>query len=222
MQLWTLLLLITYNGCAFGYVGTVIGECEFPSNHPSFAHPEQSNLPKQLLTGIVYVYTDEFGGCSGCVTEVNFCYLPSGGSSSETILTVMIRNIGDQTTTSLGITVDPGSYSSSDRTNCIDGLNDPYCCIRQTLMEPFSVGQNHDYALRAESGVNSRALRDRHMTASGHQRFANTDALIVGSVYKPFFFFTINPDDSTFLASSLVYIIIILFISIHENKFSAF
>ena len=73
----------------------------------------------------------------------------------------MIRNNADQTTTSLGITVDPGSDSSSDRTNCIsDGLDPPYCCIGQTLMEPFSVDQNDDYALRTESGVNSRALRD--------------------------------------------------------------
>ena len=153
------------------------------------------------------MYTDQFGGCSGCVTEVNFCYLPSGGSSSETILTVMIRNNGGHTSTSLGITVDPGSDDfESDRTNCISyGLNHPYCCIRQTLMAPFSVGQTQHYALKTESGVNSLALRDRYVMASGRQLDVNTDALIVGSVYKPFFFFTINPDDSTFLASSLFY-----------------
>ena len=73
----------------------------------------------------------------------------------------------------LGITVDPGSDSSSDRTNCIsDDLDHPYCCIRQTLMEPFSFGQNEHYALKTESGVNSLTLRYRHVMTNGYQYFA--------------------------------------------------
>ena len=152
------------------------------------------------------MYTDEFSDCNGCVTAVNLCYIPGSGST-ETIFTVMIINNGDQTTNSLDITVDPGSDSSNRTINCMsDGLNYPYCCIRQTLMEPFSVVQNRHYALELQFGVTSQALRDRYVTTNGHQLDAvNTDVTISDTVYKPFFFFTINPDDSTFLASSLFY-----------------
>ena len=71
-------------------VGVVLGECEFPSDHPDFT-PEPPVHAQVLDRPRVYEHNDEFGDCSGCVRALNFCYRPSS-IDNETLFTVEIRN----------------------------------------------------------------------------------------------------------------------------------
>ena len=91
------------------------------------------------------------------------------------------------------VTVD----SANDRTNCAERYSlDPaaYCCVEQMLTEPFVVGsQNLHYWLRF-GNVASLLLRHQTETVAGRQEGLN-GGVIQNTVYKPLFYFTIDPDD---------------------------
>ena len=97
-------------------LGIVSGDqCDFPPDHPTY----QSDNGRQIVDQIrVYVYTDTFGDCSGCVRAVNFCYSPRGGAATETLFTVEIRKNNDKVETSRDVIVNPDS-DYNNRTNCL-------------------------------------------------------------------------------------------------------
>ena len=146
----------------------------------------------------MYVYSDTFGNCSGCVQALTYCYLPRS-VASETLLTVEIRHSNGMVQTSYEVGVNP-TYDQNDRSNCIsDLLSYPYCCIHETLAEPFSVNYNCHYALKVPSGPTSLLLRHQTQLASGTQYTIDTEAIINTPLYKPLFFFTIDSTISTLL-----------------------
>ena len=57
--------------------------------HACFSQNENQNVAPALTPDVLYVYTTEFGDCSGRVTELNAdCYRPSEAASyTGTILT---------------------------------------------------------------------------------------------------------------------------------------
>ena len=75
-------------------LGTVSGDqCDFPPDHLTYQSDNGLLIVDQVR---VYVYTDTFGDCSGCVRAVNFCYSPRRDAATlfaapETIFTVEIR-----------------------------------------------------------------------------------------------------------------------------------
>ena len=90
------------------------------------------------------------------------------------------------------VTVD----STSDRTNCAErySLGQADCCVEQMLMEPFLVG-NHNFHYRLRFGnVASLLLSHQTETVAGRQEDLN-GGVIQNIVYKPLFYFTIDPDD---------------------------
>ena len=168
-------------------LGTVSGDqCDFPPDHPTY----QSDNGLQFVHQIrVYVYTDTFGDCSGCVRAVNFCYSPRGDAATETLFTVEIRKNNDEVETSRDVIVYPDS-DRNNRTNCLnDGLD---CCLEQILAEPFSVVHNRHYALRIPLGLKSLLLQNISELANGHQIDINNGATINSPLHKPLFFFSIN------------------------------
>ncbi|CAI8053210.1 hypothetical protein GBAR_LOCUS29101 [Geodia barretti] len=48
------------------------GACNFP---PDYLPPDLSSITNTAIQDTVYVYTDTFGNCSGCVTELSVCYV---------------------------------------------------------------------------------------------------------------------------------------------------
>ena len=168
----------------------VSGElCEFPSDHPIQDLESGGTVPvQQMLNNRVYIYTDWFGSCHGCVRSLRFCYRPQ----TDEFMTIEIRSPGGVLQDSHVVTVD----STNDRTNCAErySLDNLYCCVEQMLTEPFVVdGQNWHYWLRF-GNVASLLLRHQTETVAGRQEGLN-GGVIEGDVYKPLFYFTIDPDD---------------------------
>ena len=170
--------------------------CQFPSDHPIQDLESGVAVPvQQMENNRVYIYTDQFGSCHGCVRSLRFCYSPN----SDALMTIEIRNNGDGVglSTNHTVTVD----STNDRTNCAErySLDPAYCCVEQILTEPFVVGhQNWHYRLRF-GNVASLLLSHQNETVAGRQEDLN------GGVYKPLFYFTIDPDDGRSL-NQLYYI----------------
>ena len=80
-------------------------------------------------------------------------------------------------------------------TNCAErySLNSAYCCVEQMLTEPFVVG-NHNFHYRLRFGnVASLLLRHQTETVAGEQEDVHGTTTV--PVYKPLFYFTIDPDN---------------------------
>ena len=169
----------------------VSGElCEFPYDHPIQVLESGGTVPVQFMeNNRVYIYTDQFGSCHGCVRSLRFCYRPQ----TDEFMTIEIRTPGGSgLQDSHIVTVD----SANDMTNCAErySLDPAYCCVEQMLTEPFVVGnQNLHYWLRF-GNVASLLLRHLNETVAGRQEDLN-GGVIEGDVYKPLFYFTIDPDD---------------------------
>ena len=179
--------------------------CSFPPDHPSFSQSDNQNSVQPILTDVLYVYTTEFGDCSGCVTELNVCYTPNGAAPDrETILTIFIISSGNVITRTHNITVDPvADRSSGGRTNCrADGLAHPYCCVTQTLepSEQFIANSSFHYAMITYSGVSSPLVHSSEQTP-GYLLNPAPAAVVGGSVAysspvsmekKPMFYFSLT------------------------------
>ena len=97
----------------------VSGElCEFPSDHPIQDLESGVAVPvQQMDNNRVYIYTDTFDSCHGCVRSLRFCYRPN----MNEFITIEIRtpgNGGDGGVfqASHVVTVD----STNDMTNCAE------------------------------------------------------------------------------------------------------
>ena len=172
------------------YSAVVSGQlCEFPSDHPIQVLESGETVPvQQMGNNRVYIYNTSFGSCHGCVRSLRFCYGPIG----DELMTIEIGTPGGGLSASHVVTVD----STNDRTNCAErySLNDADCCVEQMLTEPFVVG-NHNLHYRLRFGnVASLLLRHLNETVAGRQEDLNGE-VIQNIVYKPLFYFTIDPDD---------------------------
>ena len=169
--------------------------CEFPSDHPIQDLESGVAVPVQVMdNNRVHIYNTSFGSCHGCVRSLRFCYRPH----SDELMTIEIRNPGNGAgggglQASHIVTV----HATNDRTNCAErySLNHTDCCVEQMLTEPFVVGnQNLHYWLRF-GNVASLLLRHQTETVAGRQEGLN-GGVIQNTVYKPLFYFTIDPGDS--------------------------
>ena len=168
----------------------VSGElCQFPSDHPIRDLESGVTVPvQQMLNNRVYIYTDQFGDCHGCVRSLRFCYQPH----SDELMTIEIRNPVGALRDSHVVTVN----STNDMTNCAErySLSPAFCCVEQILTEPFVVG-NHNWHYQLRFGnVQSLLLRHQTETVAGRQEDLN-GGVIQNIVYKPLFYFTIDPDN---------------------------
>ena len=178
--------------------------CRFPSDHPSFSQSDNQNSVQPMLADILYVYTTEFGDCSGCVSELNLCYIPrEAATSNETILTIFIISSDNVITRTHNITVDPvADHNDGGRISCTAGnLTHPYCCVARTLepSEQFVVDSNFHYAMWTYMEVSQPLL---HMTEQTPGYVLNpAPAAVVGSsvmysspvsVLKPLFYFSLT------------------------------
>ena len=168
----------------------VSGElCEFPSDHPIQDLESGETIPvQQMLNNRVYIYTDQFDSCHGCVRSLRFCYRPN--SVSDELMTIEIGNAGGGLIDSHIVTVD----STNDITNCAErySLNSVFCCVEQILTESFVVGNNWHYRLRF-GNVASLLLRHQTETVAGEQEDVHGTTTV--PVYKPLFYFTIDLDN---------------------------
>ena len=173
-------------------VGVVLGECEFPSDHPDLT-PEPLVYAQILTQHRVYEYTDEFGDCSGCVRSLNLCYRPSS-IDNETLFTVGIRNGGGDVVVTLSRDVIVRSRTALG--NCESyspDLSD--CCVEQVLAEPFIVNQNIRYSLRVPFGPQSLLLRHQSEVTNGRRLDLGSDQYLSGTMIpKSLFFFRIDTD----------------------------
>ena len=101
------------------YSAVVSGQlCELPSDHPIQDLESGVAVPVQeMQNNRVYIYTDQFGSCHGCVRSLRFCYKPQ----TDEFMTIEIRNAGGGLQDSHVVTVD----STNDMTNCAEKS----CCI---------------------------------------------------------------------------------------------
>ena len=171
----------------YSAVVALVELCEFPADHPiRDLAPEETVQP--MVNNRVYVYTDRFDNCRGCVRALNFCYRLH---SDEELMTVEIRQPGNsgKVNTTHTVTVN----STNDRINCTQrySLGHTDCCVEQTLTEPFVVAnRNIRYALRFGNTA-SLLLHHLNETVAGHCEDHNGDNMS-GTVYKPLFYFAID------------------------------
>ena len=183
--------------------------CRFPPDHPSFSQSDNQNSVQPMNADILYVYTTEFGNCSGCVTELNVCYRPNATASHrERILTLIILSHDNVISRTHNITVDPvADRSDGGRINCrADDLTHPSCCVTQTLepSEQFMVDSNSHYAMRTYMGVSSPLVHSSEQTPG--YILSPAPATVVGSsvtysspvsLQKPLFYFSLTQGTDT-------------------------
>ena len=166
--------------------------CEFPTDHPiQDLESGQTFQTEFMNNNLVYVYTDNFGACRGCVRSIKFCYRPGSGQSEE-LMTIEIRNNGNNVVASYTVTVN----ADNDRTNCTErySLINTDCCVEQMLTEPLVISNpTWHYDLRIANPT-SFLLRHQTETVNGHLEILDGHSLS-GSVYKPLFYFIIDPSD---------------------------
>ena len=127
-------------------------QCEFPDDNPiQDLESGQTVQTEPMGNNLVYVYTDEFGDCRGCVRSIKFCYRPGSGQS-EDLVTNEIRNTGNNVVASHTVTVN----ADNDRTNCTESYSLIHidCCVEQMLTEPLVVSSPQwHYALRRANSL---------------------------------------------------------------------
>ena len=182
--------------CVSRTAAIAVGElCEFPDDHPIQDLESGETFQTQIMNNnVVYVYTDEFDDCRGCIRSIKFCYRPGGGQSVE-LMTIEIRNNGNNVVASRTVTVN----ADDGGTNCAErySLHHTDCCVEQMLTEPLVISSpKSHYALRIANPTSS-LLRHNTTTANGDLEHLGGQS-IAGSVYEPLFYFTIDPSDSRF------------------------
>ena len=162
--------------------------CQFPPDHPiQNLTAGQTVLVQTVMQYRRYIYDRTFGGCSGCVRNLTFCYRHGGAVLNA--MTVEIRNPGNGNNKTFDVTVNADNLH-----NCAEnyGLGSPNCCVNQTLAEPFRVQSDKHYALNI-GHTSSLLLRHQDDTVPGMQeRTHPSSSPLPGSVYKPLFYFTID------------------------------
>ena len=119
---------------------TVEGVCNIPSN---FQLPLLSDITRLHGPDIVYIYTDMFANCSGCVTGLSVCYTAFSEPNPMTVVIVndvnIIVHVHDFT----------GPNSTDQTTNCIDYGSFSACCTQQEFSpsEQFVVESSHHYGI---------------------------------------------------------------------------
>ena len=181
--------------CVSCSAAIAVGEqCEFPANNPIQDLESGETVQTVVLhNNLVYVYTDHFDACRGCVRSIKFCYRPGSGQS-EDLMTIEIRNNGSNLEDDYTVTVNV----DNDRTNCTErySLIHTDCCVEQMLTEPLVVtSPTWHYALRIANPTSSFL---RHTAAVNGDLESLDGQSMSGSIYKPLFHFTIDPSDSRF------------------------
>ena len=179
-------------------VGMVLGECEFPCDHPDFA-PEPPVSAQAFDQYRVYEYTDEFGDCSGCIRALNLCYRPGVYKDNDTVFTLEIRNRAGNVELSQDVTVRSMTALGSCE-NYSPDLSD--CCVEQVLPEPFTVNHAHHFSLMAQLyaiGRNMDGTTIVHTPQPLHHQSEMTNGRIMDPISgqnlsvtvipKPLFFF---------------------------------
>lgn len=166
--------------------------CRFPSDSPLCDLENGMNVPVVVMgSSRTFVYTTPFGDCRGCVRKIKFCYQPHG--NEVLLMTAQIRsaNGSPRPIASYDITVN----ATRDRVDCSQRHNllYTYCCLEQTLTEPFMVDErNRFFALKMYNSV-SLLLRHADRTVPGEQQ--DNGVTITEMVYAPVLYFTINTTD---------------------------
>ena len=136
---------------------TVAASCSFPPDHPTIS---LNDLPVNEIVQVyddIYVFTDTFSDCSGCVTEMSACYMVFLGQ--PTPLSVLIINEESTITHVYNTVIYLTSSSDNQDTNCT--VYDEFyslCCLRQTLTpcEQFTVQSNHHFGLWSTEQVHAQ------------------------------------------------------------------
>ena len=185
------LLMIISRSTAVGFGET----CQFPTNNPIQDLEAGETFQTQIMDhNRLYTYTDNFGSCHGCVRSIKFCYRPSNVESEE-LMTIELRNNGNSSTGTHTVFVN----SAQDRANCPErySLHFTDCCVEQILTEPLAVtNPQWYYALRIYNPM-SALLRHQTETVNGQQNDIVDGSLIQSPMYKPLFYFFIDPSSDS-------------------------
>ena len=178
--------------CLFSAVA-VLGElCEFPADNPIRDLEDGETIQTQIFgNSRVYIYTDKFGNCHGCVVSVKFCYRP-GSIESEDLMTVEIRNGGHRPTDSYTVIVN----TTRDRANCPERYNLGFsqCCVEQPLTESFAVTNPQWYYALRLFNPSSSLLYHLNEAVNGRQEDLN-GVPIEYPPERPLFYFNIDKSD---------------------------
>lgn len=178
--------------------------CDFPPDHPSFSGNESQNEVEVFNTDLVYVYTNEFEDCHGCVTQLSVCYRPSQNATvNQTILTVIILSNDDIIVHTHDLTVNTIRNNIEDNlVNCEENtLVHPYCCVTEVLehSKQFEVENSFHYALRTYSEASAPLQHLTRVTPGYIILDSALETTVGGSIVggndscrMPFFFFTIS------------------------------
>ena len=166
--------------------------CRFP---PDYLISDPHSMVQPYISDIVYVYTDPFANCSGCVREISVCYFTFSDPNNMLVFIVDEESTIVHTHSFVG----PETNTDNPSTECVDYESFSVCCSNQSLSqsEQFAVWSSEYY------GVWSQQQMAIHGTLRGQGHYV-TQALtllevgqnINSSTYdleKIFFHFVITP-----------------------------
>ena len=171
--------------------------CQFPQDHP-IQNPAAGEVTL-MNNNHVYIFTNTFDSCSGCVRSLTFCYRPNSATGGDLMTIEILRNSGG-IDRMYPVTVN----SAMDMTQCAQryNLNQADCCVEHPLEMPFMVQSNRHYALNMGNAA-SLLLRHQEETVPGTQEPSHPS--LQGSLYKPLFYFTIDTSSGMLYALLLAF-----------------
>lgn len=138
--------------------------CSFPPNHPNVSLQSVNESGTETVHDSIYVYTDPFHNCSGCVTDMSVCY----GASLAGLTQISVGIINEKNTI-IHVHNIYGSLDSFENQVVVCHEFDQFfarCCLHETLTpsEQFTVETNYHFGVRGSESL----FIDRTLTAPGY------------------------------------------------------
>ena len=162
---------------------------------PDYLPPYFWNITRLYTADTVYAYTDPFGGCSGCVTELSVCYSVFSDPNPMRVVIVNEQNTIVHVHSFSG----PATSTENQDTLCEDFGSFSTCCSYETLTasEQFVVQSTDHYGVWSQEQLAIHATE----TEQGHYVTQQLTPLEVGvninsstyNIQKIYFHFIITP-----------------------------
>ena len=172
------------------------GSCNFP---PDYLPPDLSSITQNAIytvgQGTVWVYSDLFGNCSGCVEKLSVCYVASSTPSPMKVFAVDEEN----TIVHVHSFTAPTTSTENQDTYCEPLETSSLCCSYETLTpsEQFAVQGTDHYGV----WYSEQIAFDAVLEEQGHYVTEELTPLEVGvninssihNIPKIYFHFIISP-----------------------------
>lgn len=138
--------------------------CSFPPNHPNVSLHSVNESGTETVYDSIYVYTDPFHNCSGCVTDISVCY----GVFLAGLTQISVGIINEENTIIHVYNIYGGLGSFENQVVICQEFDQFFarCCLYEMLTpsKQFTVQPNYHFGVWGSESL----FIDRRLTAPGY------------------------------------------------------